>query len=92
MTPIAFTDQEHERLPEHKRVVYGADQPEYLPLPTCQLVGDETRVISKWELTAEERAKVAAGEPVFIEILTFGKPLQPILPTVGLRQFCPADD
>jgi hypothetical protein len=34
---------------------------------------------------------IAAGADLFIEQLTFRQRLQPILPTVGLRTFCPKD-
>jgi len=48
-------------------------------------------MISRWTLTADERQRIAAGDDLYIEHLTFGHPFQPVLPAVGLREFCPAD-
>jgi hypothetical protein len=49
-------------------------------------------MISRWQLTDNDRIAIAAGADIFIEQLTYGKPFQAILPTVGLRDFCPMDD
>ena len=89
MEPVDFELEQTAFLPPHDLVTYAKDQPEYRPLPVARLHGAEGRVISRWTLTAEERARIAAGEDLYIELLTFGRPLQPILPTVGLRDFCP---
>lgn len=91
MEPTGFEQEQTAFLPPHRLVTYAKDQPQYRPLPTVQLVGEEGRVISRWTLTPEERAAIAAGEDLYIEVLTFGRPLQPILPTVGLRDLCPLD-
>ena len=71
--------------------ILAKDQPQYRPLPVALLPGMEGRMISRWTLTPEERAAIAAGEDLYLEQLTFGRPLQPILPTVGLRDLCPMD-
>jgi hypothetical protein len=65
---------------EKDEVVYAKDQPEYRPLRA--LVEDpdgERRVISRWTLTDEQRKSVANGADIFLSVLTFGRPLQPIL-------------
>jgi hypothetical protein len=91
MEPKAFTADQLATLPPHRVVVFAEDQPQYRPLPTVLLAGNEGRVISRWALTDEERAAIANGEDLYIELLTFAGPLQPILPSVGLRDYCPAD-
>lgn len=63
---------------EHKEVVYAKHQPEYIPLRTLVTDDLERRVISRWTLTPEQREAVAKGCDIFLELLTFGKPLQPI--------------
>jgi hypothetical protein len=40
----------------------------------------EKAVISRWKLTEEERKHIADGGDLFICVLNFGMPLQPILP------------
>ena len=55
------------------------------------LSGKQGRMISRWTLTPDERQRIASGDDLYIEQLTFGHPFQPVLPAVGLREFCPAD-
>lgn len=46
------------------------DQPEYMPLPCFQAA--DGRVMSRWELTDEERQQIATGADVFVTIWTTG--------------------
>lgn len=89
MTPVELEWEQTAFLPPHDLVTYAKDQPQYQPLPVARLQGKEGRLISRWSLTDEERQRIAAGEDLYIEVLTFGEPLQPLLPTVGLRDLCP---
>ena len=57
--------------------VYGADQPEYVPLPAVYLDVRSRPVITRWRMDEEERAKVAEGADVVLTILTWGHALQP---------------
>lgn len=68
---------------EGKEVVYAEDQPEYIPLRT--LVGNDKqrRVLSRWSPTAEQRLAIADGADIYLQLLTFGEPLQPILMLVS---------
>jgi hypothetical protein len=63
---------------EDEEVVYARFQPPYIPLRT--LVSDDRnqRVVSRWTLTDEQREAIAQGADIFLELLTFGEPLQPI--------------
>jgi hypothetical protein len=63
---------------ESKEVVYAKDQPEYIPLRTLVYAGRDTKVISRWTLTDEQRKAVAEGADIFLMLFTFGHPLQPI--------------
>jgi hypothetical protein len=97
MEPVDFEPEQLMFLPPHDTVTFAKDQPEYRPLPAVVFNGASARTVSRWTLTAEERQRIANGEDLYIEQLRFrdntGRPwpLQPILPTVGLRDFCPAD-
>lgn len=91
-------DEDRAFLPPHQVRVLAKDQPQYRPLPLVQLDGPEGRCISRWTLTSEERDALIAGADLFIEQLTFNPGFQnpnqlyqPVLPTVGLRDFCPKD-
>lgn len=63
---------------EMQEVVYAADQPEYIPLRSLRANGRMGAVISRWTLTPEQRKAVTEGADLFLELSTFGAPLQPI--------------
>jgi len=58
---------------EPYEVVFGADQPEYRPLPALVGPGPERRVMSRWQLTDEERQLVADGGGVYLSLWTYGQ-------------------
>jgi hypothetical protein len=63
---------------EALEVTLGKGQPEYVPLPAIRLVGDEGELITRWELSDEDRARLAAGGSVYLHVWTFGQRLQPV--------------
>lgn len=91
MLPVRWDEADLAGLPAHTVIVWAQDQPQYQPLTTVRLEGPEGRVISRWTFTAEERSRIAAGEDLYLEQLTFRDRLQPLKPSVGLPDYCPAD-
>ena len=81
-TPVLHKDLQHL---EH---VYAKDQPQYNPLPTLVGTGRDGKVLSRWILTQEERDAIAVGADIYLTLLTFGDPLQPIILEVPV---CDAD-
>lgn len=67
MRPIEF---------EYSNVTYAKDQPQYLPLPAHR--SEDGCVTTCWQLTWRERFKVLFGGNLFLSLLTFNQPLQPI--------------
>lgn len=67
---------------ESEEVVFAEDQPEYIPLRTL-VDGENARVTSRWTLSPEQRKLVNDGADIFLELTTFGTPLQPIRMAVG---------
>ena len=61
---------------EGGHIVYAADQPEYQPLPVWRKPGGQ--VISRWRLSWRERLAALVGRDLYVEVLTFNDPLQPI--------------
>ena len=60
-------------------VVFGADQPEYQPLPAERVGKAQTGQINTcWELTPDEIKKVQETGQIYVSLLTFGQPLQPV--------------
>lgn len=56
-------------------VIFAEDQPEYLPLPAYSQ--PDGIVTSCWQPSEEERQHIANGGPIYIDLWTFGMPLQP---------------
>lgn len=74
MKPIAFKGQ---------NIVFGADQPEYLPLPALRMPDGE--VITCWELDAAEIESIVKNKCFYLSQLSFNQPLQPIRPMANLE-------
>jgi len=74
---------------EADEVVYAKDQPQYLPLRTVCSIGRDRRAISRWTLTDAQRKAIGEGADIFLELSTFGQPLQPIRIAVGCEPLDP---
>ncbi len=59
--------------------VIAEHQSEYVPIPSVIAPGQ--MVITRWELTIEERVALAQGSDIFLTI--WGTPIRPVLLTVG---------
>lgn len=58
--------------------VIAKDQPEYNPLPSIIIPGPDGEVLTRWELTDEEKVLLLSGGHIFLSLFTFGGKLQPI--------------
>jgi hypothetical protein len=68
MKPIEF---------DEVNVVFAKDQDEYTPLPAyCSQDGE---VVTCFKLSEEEKEKVAKTGILWLSVLTFNHPLQPIM-------------
>lgn len=61
---------------EFQEVVIAKNQPEYEPLRS--LVTPTGVVLTRWKLNEEQRDRISLGQDLYLEILTFGNPLQPL--------------
>lgn len=60
-------------------VIVAKDQPEYIPCPAEKVtLGGQTGLITRWRLSQEERDLLMEGADLFLVILTFGNPMQPV--------------
>lgn len=59
-----------------QKVVFAKDQPPYIPLPAI-LERDGT-AHTCWHLSVRERIQAFFGGKVYLSLLTFNEPLQPI--------------
>jgi len=56
--------------------VYAENQPQYLPLPSHKT--SDGVVTSCWRLSIKERLWVLFSGRIFLQVLTFNNPLQPL--------------
>lgn len=68
MEPIKF---------EGVNTVYGENQPEYQPLPAQRFPDGE--ILTCWKCSPEDLKKINETGVVWLSMLTFNKPLQPVL-------------
>lgn len=61
------------------------DHPAYPPVPTQH--GPANSLVLAFRPTDEERARIAAGEDVYVSLLTFMKPMPGIILSVGPDEF-----
>ena len=66
---------------QEANVVYGEGQPEYTPLPAHKT--KEGQAIFCFELDEAERKKIAETGELWVSLLTFNQPLQPIFITIN---------
>ncbi len=75
MNPIKF---------EEVNVVFGENQPEYIPIPAFKVLNDENcEVVTCWKLTLTERLKLLFSGKLWVSNLTFNKPFSPVYMTVN---------
>lgn len=70
MKPINFKEQ---------NAVFAKDQKEYLPLPVYKENSEKGEVVSCWKPTFIERINILFGGKIWLCLLTFNTPLQPII-------------
>jgi hypothetical protein len=66
-------------VPEGSRPILIAKDQDYKTLPSIITPGRV--VITRWELTEEERVLIVCGADLYITI--WGAPIRPLLPTIG---------
>jgi hypothetical protein len=64
------------KTPGLKLRLYAKDQPEYIPLPAR--ADEDGRIITGWKLTWRDRLTLFVRGKLYLQVLTFNKPLQPV--------------
>ena len=72
-SPVALDSEDRWGVSE---IVFAKDQPQYIPLPALKF--QDGLVVTRWSLSWGERIRLLLGGSVFLGMLTFNKPLQPI--------------
>ena len=58
--------------------VFDAKQPEYIPLPAEYRGGKSGEILTCWELSPDELKRIQETGKLWLGVLTFGQPLQPV--------------
>jgi hypothetical protein len=58
-------------------VTYAENQPEYIPLPAYRT--EDGMAVTRWRMTWRERLRVFLSGDLWLTILTFNGPLQPVM-------------
>lgn len=61
----------------HKEVIVAEDQEQYQNLPSISL--SDGSILTRWKLSDEEIKIVAETGDIYLHMLTFGKPVTPVL-------------
>lgn len=70
--------------PVEAEICYAKDQPEYLQLPALTYGSPEFgHRLSRWKMSWAERLHVLVTGHVFLHVMTFNTPLQPVMITVN---------
>ena len=72
MTPIKFKES---------NIIFAENQPEYLPLPAFKKNNPQGEVVSCWKLSFIERMRVLFKGVIWLNLLSFNKPLTPLMIT-----------
>lgn len=57
-------------------ITYAENQPEYLPLPALKM--DDGEIVTCWKPSIKEKLKIVFKGKIWLNVLTFNKPLQPL--------------
>lgn len=66
-------------------ITLAEDQIEYSPITAgvYENADGSRALLTRWRLTDDERAAIADGEDLYLMLLTFGRPMQPVALRVG---------
>lgn len=70
---------------KHQNVVFAKDQQEYLPLPALKIGDENGNVVFCMGMSFRERLKVLFTGKVWVNLLTFNKPLTPSFLSVNRK-------
>lgn len=65
---------------------YAKDQPQYQPLPVLKFDTPDGEVVACWKMSFLERLKVLFTGKIWVQLLTFNKPLTPSYVTVNRKE------
>jgi len=71
---------------EGANCIYGEGQKEYLPLPAYKEDNESGLVVTCWELNEEEIKELIEKKRLYVGMMTFNEPLQPLLVATSIEE------
>lgn len=81
VSPVAYDPETRWGVSEK---YFAKDQPEYLTLPALRF--QDGLVVSRWSLSLLERLQILFGGSVYLGLLTYNSPLQPVRLSTSLEE------
>ncbi|KKN88147.1 hypothetical protein LCGC14_0252190 [marine sediment metagenome] len=77
-----------------REIMMAEEQPEYLTCCVAVVEYSDGTVgtMTRWKLDDAERAEIAAGEDVYLTLMCFGQPMQPIQLEIGRPDWAPDEE
>ena len=80
-SPVAYDPETRWGISE---IVYAKEQPEYVPLPALRW--SDGLLVTRWSLSWKERLILILGGSVYLGVLTFNNPLQPVMLSTDIQE------
>lgn len=84
MKPISPVADDPETRWGVSELTFAKDQPEYIPLPALKF--SDGLVVTRWKLSFWERISALLEGSVYLGILTYNRPLQPIRMSTSVQE------
>jgi hypothetical protein len=72
--------------------IFAKDQPEYIPLPAYRVGDSRGTVVTRWHVSLRERIRILIFGDIWLTMLTFYQPLQPVKLDVRCPVSLPEED
>lgn len=81
VSPVAYDPETRWGVSE---ITFAKDQPQYIPLPALKF--QDGLVVTRWSLSFWERVAIFFGGSVYLGLLTYNHPLQPIKMSIQIKE------
>jgi len=81
VSPVCLDSEDRWGVSE---IVFAKDQPQYIPLPALKF--QDGLVVTRWSLSLWERIQVLLGGSVYVGLLTYNHPLQPMKMSTSVQE------
>jgi hypothetical protein len=81
ISPVAYDPETRWGVSE---IVFAKEQPQYIPLPALKF--EDGLVVTRWKLSWRERVNLIFGDSIYLGLLTYNRPLQPIRMSTSVEE------